>query len=59
MKIYVLSHHIWLREFRTKALESDQGKVGLEDLGQGCPLSWLILYFLICRTRLGRATFMR
>lgn len=54
----IWSRHIWLGEFRTKALESDQGEASLEELGQGCDLSWLILYFLICKTRLGRASFM-
>ena len=54
----IWSHHIWLREFRINASESDQGEVGLEDLGQGCDLSWLILYFLIYKTRLGRPSFM-
>lgn len=34
----IWSHHIWLREFRINASESDQGEVGLEDLGQGCDL---------------------
>lgn len=34
----IWSRHIWLGEFRTKALESDQGEVGLEDLGQAISL---------------------
>ena len=54
----IWSHCIWLRGFRAKALESDQGEVGLCDPGEGCSLYCLILYFLICKMRLVIANFM-